>query len=339
MARYGPGEAREWALDHLRGVCGCLLPTFTNDLRAVNERAIRADVAREKALGMSGVLVVAECGTTLDELLQVTEIVVDEAGGELDVLAHAALGTLELNVELVRRSQDLGVDGALVSYPLGFYPGSEDEVFEYTRAVAECSDLGAIVFAMWLWNFRRLHPSDFSPDLIGRLIDEVPNVMAVKNEIGLPGMAGIGQLFERYRDRVIITDPLERNAPLWQRTYGMPWMGTSNYECMAGEVPRYFGLLQEGRYEEAMDVYWRVHPIRQADAALTAESMAGTALVHRLVWKYQGWLHGFNGGPIRGPQHRISDAQMRTLRAAVQAAGLPVTEDPDADFFVGRRPA
>lgn len=339
MARYGPGEAREWALEHLRGLCGCLLPTFTSDLRAVNERAIRADVAREKELGMSGVLVVAECGTTFEELLQVTEIVVDEARGELDVLAHASLGTLEQNIELVRRSQDLGVDGVLISYPLGFYPSSEDEVFEYTRAVAECSDLGGVVFAMWLWNFRRLHPSDFSPDLIGRLIDEVPNVMAVKNEIGLPGMAGIGQLFERYRDRVVITDPLERNAPLWVRAYGMPWMGTSNYEALGGEVPRYFGLLQEGRYEEAMDIYWRIHPIRQADAALTAESMAGTALVHRLMWKYQGWLHGFNGGPIRGPHVRISDAQMRTLRAAVIAAGLPVTDDPDAAFFVGRNPA
>jgi 4-hydroxy-tetrahydrodipicolinate synthase len=338
VARYGRGEAREWALEHLRGQCGCLLPTFTNDLRGINERAIRADVAREKEFGMTGVLVVAECGTTFDELVEVTEIVVDEAGGELDVLAHASLGTLEQNVELVRRSAAIGVDGVLGSYPLMFYPGSEEEIFEYTRALAECSDLGLVIFAMWLWNFRRLHPSDFSPELIGRLVDEVPNVMAVKNEIGLPGMAGIGQLFERFRDRVVVTDPLERNSPVWQRAYGMRWMGTSNYECMAGEVPRYFGLLEEGRYEEAMDVYWRVHPIRQADAAVTGEAQAGTALVHRLVWKYQGWLHGFNGGPIRSPHLRISDAQMRTLRSAAEASGLTVTSDPDSAFFVGRNP-
>lgn len=339
MPRYVPGEAREWALEHLRGQCGCLLPTFTNDLRGVNERAVRADVAREKELGMSGVLVVAECGTTPEELLQVTEIVVDEADGELDVLSHAALGTLEQNAELVRRSESIGVDGVLVSYPLSFYPESEEEVFQYTRELAERSGLGIIVFAMWLWNFRRLHPSDFSPDLIGRLISELPNVMAVKNEIGLPGVAGIAQLFERYRDRVVVTDPLERNSPVWQRTYGMRWMGTSNYESMAGEVPRYYGLLEQGLYEEAMEIYWRVHPIRQADAAVTGEAQAGTALVHRLVWKYQGWLHGFNGGPIRGPNPRLGDAQMRTLRAAAVASGLSVTDEPDAAFFVGRNPA
>lgn len=338
MPRYGPGEAREWALEQLRGCCGCLLPTFSSDLRALNEAAIRADVARDKALGMSGVLIVAECGTTVDELKHVTEIVVDEAGGEIQTFAHASLPSLADNVELVRFSEAAGVDGALVSYPLTFYPTSELEVFEYTRAVAEASNLGAIVFAMWLWNFRRLHPSDFSPDLIGKLVDEVPNVMAVKTEIGAPAAAGIAQVFERYRDRLIVTDPIEANAPLWQRAYGMRWMGTSNYECMAGEVPRYMRLLEAGRYEEAMEIYWRLHPIRLADAEVVGEAIRGTALVHRLVWKYQGWLHGFNGGPIRGPHMRISDRQMQVLRAAALASGLPVTDEPDAAFFVGRNP-
>jgi dihydrodipicolinate synthase/N-acetylneuraminate lyase len=339
VARYGPGEAREWAREHLRGVTGCLLPTFTADIRGINEAAIRHDARLERDFGMSGVLVVAECGTTLDELKRVTDIVVDEVGADLYVVAHAALPTLADNVELARYSQAAGADAVLVSYPLTFYPQTEDEVFEYTRTLAEAGDLGLILFAMNLWNFRRLHPSDFSPDLIGRLIDEAPNVVAVKNEIGLPGLAGVGQIFERYRERVVVSDPLEQNAPLWVRAYGMRWLGTSNYECMAGEVPRYWNLLQEGRYEEAMEIYWRTHPIRLANGELTHQAMAGTALVHRLMWKYQGWLHGFNGGPIRGPHVRLNDGQMATLRAAAVKSGLPVTDSPDAEFFVGRNPA
>ncbi len=288
---------------------------------------------------MKAVLVVAECGTTLDELKQVTDVVVDEAGGDLVVVAHASLATLEDNVELAQHSAAAGADGVLVSYPLGFYPVTEDEVVEYTKRLVESSRLGGIVFAMNLWNFGRLHPSDFSPDLVGRLIDEIPGIMAVKAELGQPGTAGIAQVFERYRGRVVVTDPIEANAPLWQRAYGMRFMGTSNYECFGGEVPRYFALLEDGRYEEAMEIYWRIHPIRKADAEVVGEAMRGTNLVHRLVWKYQGWLHGFNGGPIRPPHVRISDRQMHTLRAAVEAAGLPVTPDADAEFFVGRNPA
>lgn len=339
MTRYGRGEAREWAREHLRGHCGCLMPTFSSDARSLNETAIRADVAREKQLGMTGVLIVAECGTSIDELKQLTDIVVDEAAGELQTIAHASLPTLADNIDLARYSESAGVDGVLISYPLMFYPETEAGVYEYTKTLTESSGLGSIVFAMHLWNFRRLHVSDFSPDLIGRLIDDVPGVMAIKTEIGQPGVAGIAQIFERYRDRLVVTDPIEANAPLWQRSYDMQWMGTSNYEAMAGEVPRYYALLQQDCYEEAMEIYWRMHPIRQADADVIGEAIRGTSLVHRLVWKYQGWLHGFNGGPIRSPHLRISDRQMATLRAAAVASGLPVTDSPDRDFFVGRNPA
>jgi dihydrodipicolinate synthase/N-acetylneuraminate lyase len=338
MPRHGKGEAREWAQENLRGVTGCLHPTFRSDLARINERAIRHDAALEKRYGMSGILLVSECGTTLEELKHVTDIAVDEANGELYTVAHAALPTLEQNIELVRYSESAGVDLVLVSYPLTFYPLTEDVIFEYTRRLAESTELGIIVFAMYLWNFRRLHPSDFSPNLIGRMIDEIPNVVAVKNEIGSPGIAGMAQVFERYRDRVVVTDPIEANVPGWWAAYRIRWIGTSNYECMAGEVPRYFAMLQEERFEEAMEIYWRLHPIRHADFEVVGEAVRGTALVPRLVWKYQGWLHGFNGGPIRSPHHRINDRQMAILRRAVEQTGLPVAEGTDADFFIGRNP-
>lgn len=339
MSQYTRNEAREWARENFSGCTGCLLPTFKADLSAVNERAIRHDVALDKRFGISGLLIVSECGTTLDELKRVTDIVVDESGGELMTVAHAALPTLEQNIELVRYSESMGVDAVLVSYPLTFYPTREEQILEYTRALAESTNLAVIVFAMHLWNFRRFHPSHFSPDLIGRLIAEIPNVAAVKTEIGGGiGVSGIAQIFERYRDVVIITDPIEANAPAWAAAYGLQWIGTSNYEAYAGEVPRYFELLRAGRFEEAMDIYWQIHPIREADAEVIGEASRGTNLVHRLCWKYQGWLNGFNGGPIRGPQMRLSDRQMKRMRAGLGSSGLSVTDSPDSDFFVGRHP-
>ena len=47
--------------------------------------------------------------------------------------------------------------------------------------------------------------------------------------------------------------------------------------------------------------------------------MPGTKLIHRAYWKYQSWLHGFNGGPLRYPTQKMIDAHMRNLRAAVKA--------------------
>jgi 4-hydroxy-tetrahydrodipicolinate synthase len=196
-----------------------------------------------------------------------------------------------------------------------------------------------MVFAMHLWNFGRFHPSEFDPALLERLVEGCPNVSVIKNEIGLPGVGGISQVFEMFNDTVVVTDPLEMNSPAWVRNYGMRFMGTSNYECMADQVPRYFSLLQDpDHYQEAMDIYWRVHPMRQANMKLAMEASAGTGMVHRLMWKYQGWLFGFNGGPIRPPHLRIFDHQMQTLRAGAERSGLSVTGDEDHEFFVGRNP-
>jgi 4-hydroxy-tetrahydrodipicolinate synthase len=168
----------------------------------------------------------------------------------------------------------------------------------------------------------------------------VPNVVAIKNEIGDPGVAGLAEVFRRFSDRVLVADPLEMNSPAWVTTYGMPWMGTSNYEYFGGEVPRYFALLQDpDRYDEAMELYWRLHPARGATGSLMKEANSGTSLVHRLLWKYQGWLNGFNGGPVRSPHMRLHDRQMQQLRSAAKASGLDITEDSDADFFRGRVPA
>lgn len=340
MSKFEPGQAREWAMTSLRGVAGCVMPSFTADQSRLNEAAIRHDVRRERELGFTGFLIVGENGTTQEELRRFIEIAVDEAGDSMVTIVQAAAGTLAENIEIVRFAADAGVDLVMPSYPTAFYPQHADEVVAYTRAVAEASHLGVIVFAMNLWNFTRLHPSGFAPDWLETIVDTVPNVVAIKNEIGDPGVAGLAEVFTRFSDRVLVADPLEMNAPAWTRTFGMPWMGTSNYEYFGSAVPEYFDVLQKpDGYDEAMRMYWRLHPARVATGSLMKEANSGTSLVHRLLWKYQGWLHGFNGGPVRSPHMRLHDRQMTQLRSAALAAGLPITEDEDAMFFAGRIPA
>jgi 4-hydroxy-tetrahydrodipicolinate synthase len=338
--RYTPGEARDWAREHLRGVAGCVAPTVRADFKGLNQSAIRHDVRLEKELGFAGILLVGETGTTPAETREFIDIAVDEAGGELLTILQASEPTLEHNVELVRYAEAAGVDLVLPSFPAAFYPLTEDEVYDYYSTLAGCTSLAMFVFAIHLWNFGRLHPSSFSPQLIGRLVDGCPNVVAIKNEIGSPGIAGISEVFERFNDRVVVTDPFEMNAPGWVKAYGMQFLGTSNYEYVGGVVPKMFDLLQQaGGYDAAMDLYWQVQPARQANMRLMVESTAGTSVVHRMLWKYQGWINGFNGGPVRSAlSGRVNDTQMRAFRAAVAASGLPVPDEGDAAFFVGRNP-
>ena len=94
MSKYERGDARAWALESLRGCCGCVSPTFTSDLSGLNEVAIRHDVALAKEHGLSGLLIVSEGGTTAEEMRRFTEIVVDEAGDDLLTVLQASQPTL-----------------------------------------------------------------------------------------------------------------------------------------------------------------------------------------------------------------------------------------------------
>jgi 4-hydroxy-tetrahydrodipicolinate synthase len=338
MAEYRKHEARDWARSTMKGVCGCMMPTLNSSLTAVNERAIRHDVRLEKEYGFWGTLLVSECGTSNAEMRQVIDIGVDEARKVgLRTMLLASFATLNDTIEMVQYAEHTGVDLILISYPMLFYPKSEEDVYAYTKAVCDSTNLGVMLFCINLWNFGRLHPSDFSPQLQRRLIDDCPNVVAIKNEIGPPGVSGIAEVFYRFKDKVLISDPFEQNSPAWCMTFGMQFMGTSNYEYMAGEVPRYFKLLQEKRFDEAMAIYWRLHPARQANNQVGMQYM-GARLVHRLVWKYEYWLNGFNGGPIRQPHMRLNDGQMHTLCQGLIRAGITPVPGEDADFFVGRNP-
>jgi 4-hydroxy-tetrahydrodipicolinate synthase len=268
------------------------------------------------------------------------EVCVEEAGNDLVTFVQAAQPTFDGMIRVIAHAERVGVDFVLPSYPMTYHPASYEEIFEDTRRVVESTSLGVFLFCIDQWNFSRLHPAAFPVDLLARLVEACPNLAGIKNEVGLPYAGGLVDVFEKFHETVVVTDPLEYNAPAWIRHYGMRFMGTSNYEAMGDATPRMLALLSDpATWDEGMDLYWRMAPVRRANSAIGSATVALTSLVPRFVWKYQGWLNGFNGGPLRSPQQRINQAQMTQLRGAAQAAGLPVTDDPDAAFFVGRNPA
>jgi hypothetical protein len=107
---------------------------------------------------------------------------------------------------------------------------------------------------------------------------------------------------------------------------------------MSDYYPKAFELARTGRWEEAMAMYWKVNPARSANGAAAQTYAGGTGVLNRTMWKYQDWLAGFNGGPLRAPAMRVPDRLMKALRQGLVASGLPVTSDPDAAFMAGRFP-
>ncbi len=332
---YSSGEARDWALEHLSGVCNVIIPSFSADLTTVNEAATRHDVRREIELGFSGALIVAETATTKDEYIKITEWAADEARGRLILFFHASFNTLAENIEMARRARDAGADMVLLSYPSSFYPRDLRQVYDYTAEFCRSTDLGVMLFPVPLWGFERLHPSSIPVGILEEMVDTLPNVVSIKAEGGMPAIAGFTETWNRLHQRVVVTMPLEQQAIPLATIVPLRLIATSNTECLGGAVPQMLELCRAGEYEKAMARYWEVHPARLANERI---GVAGANSVHRMAWKYQAWLTGFNGGPIRQPTQRLVAPQMQGYRAAAAVAGILDAPSDDAEFFVGRNP-
>ena len=315
-----------------------IIPSFTTDLTGLNELAIRHDVSRNIELGFWGALLVSETATTHEEIIEFARIAVDEAAGRQRFVLQLSFDTIEDMEAMARAAEEVGLDALLMAYPNSFYPRLAAEVTDFTRRVCAASNLGMILFCAPHYNMARIHPSGFPLDVWDQLLD-LETVVALKYEVGQPGVVGSYECFNRFRDRgVLICDPFEANLLLWDDLFEVPWVGTSNYEYLGDYVPRTLDALHRGLRDKAVEWYWDVQPARQIRDRLRREA-AGANFNHRYVWKYQAWLAGYNGGPLRAPVLKLTDAQMQACsQAAIAAKVIDSAPDP-AEFFIGRNPA
>ena len=73
MAQYTKTESRKWAKENLHGLVNVVIPSFTQDLKGLNEKAIRHDVRKCIELGFTGTLLVSEVAMSLEEYIQFTK--------------------------------------------------------------------------------------------------------------------------------------------------------------------------------------------------------------------------------------------------------------------------
>ncbi|WP_122223567.1 dihydrodipicolinate synthase family protein [Pseudomonas syringae group genomosp. 3] len=337
MASYNRNEARAWAMLNLKGVANVLHPSFSQNLKQLNEKGIRHDLSLCIEHGFSGTLLISEVNISLDEYRQFFEWCNDESRGRIQLIHHASWNTFEDNIEAVRIAEANGAELALLSYPPNFYPKSTQDIYDYTKAYCDATSLGVMLFPLPFWGFDRLHPSDIETALIRRLIDDCPNIVAIKAEGAMPSIMSTVECHRLFGKEVVVNNPLENEMIPLAQVMPMQFAGTSNYEYYGPLVPQIFKLLQAGEFDEATRLYWQLHPARKAHQAQSTH-IPQTLFIHRMLWKFEGWLNGYNGGPSRNPTMRLNDNAMNALRTGLTKSGVPITSDPNEAFFVGRHP-
>lgn len=336
MVEYTKDQARAWAKEHWKGAIAVTMPSYTADFEDINENAIRHDILKLKELGFAGTLLVTEMAITPEENARVTAVAREAAGPDFQLFFHAAFDTLEKNIAALKLAEAEGADSVLMSYPTTFWPTTHQEVFDYTKALADSTDLGCMLFGLPAWGFERIDNAGLPVPFVRSLLDAVPNIVAIKAEQGYPTIGGIMEMQHHFSDEVVISCPIESETIPLMSVIDFQFSGTSNTNWMSDYFPRAFSLAQNGEWEEAMKLWWQVAPARAANTAILTGSAVGTTVINRTGWKYQEWLAGFNGGALRASAPRIPDRLMKQARAALEASGLPVTDLPDSEFVKGR---
>ncbi len=336
MPTFTRQEARAWGREKLVGVANVTIPTMTADFKSLNEKAIRHDVETAISHGFIGSLACSEVAVTLDEYARFCEIMVDQAGERLITFHHAAFNTLEDNIEAAKVAEQAGVEMMLLCYPPYFYPQTLEDIYDYTRALCDATNLGVMLFPVPTWGFGRLHPADIPVPILRRLVDDCPNIVAIKAEGGFPNFMAQIEVHREFHEEVVISSPIEFDLVPLGQLMPIPFSGTNYSSYMGSWLPRVHALLMAGKFDEATQEWYRIDKARKA---VLEVGFGGQGLLNRMLWKYHGWLQGYNGGPLRGPTARVHKKDMDKLRRGLELSGLNPTADPDEAFFTGRNPA
>lgn len=333
---YKRNEVKDRFRETWKGACSVTLPSFTLNFDALNAQAIEHDIKLAAKQGFWGTLIASECGTTFAEYKQFMEIAAAAAPKGFALVSHLSFDTVEETNEVAQLSEDLGYEAGLLSYPPSFRPKTAADIVSYTKDIMDRTDLAMILFGVMTWGFKPLHASGFPPEALTEMA-RFPTAASIKYEANPPGMiTGLAHLRRLCGDDVIVQCPLEHYAPGLFDWYEMPWIGTSSYDSFGDRVPRWLKMLREGKWDDAMELYWSYQPAREAKGAFHG-TFGGANLIHRVGWKYLSWMHGYSGGLLRMPQMRLNPNQMRGLRAGLEASGFDVPKSDEA-FYEGRFP-
>jgi 4-hydroxy-tetrahydrodipicolinate synthase len=177
----------------LRGSMVALVTPFKNG--AVDESALKQLIDRQIA---SKTAALVPCGTTgesatlsHEEHEHVIELTIQSARGRVPVIAGTGSNNTQEAIRLTEHAKRAGADAALIISPYYNKP-TQEGLYRHFRAIADAVDIPIV-----LYNIQSRTAVNIEPETFKRLVDDCPNIVAVKEASGsLEQMSQIRRLTE-----------------------------------------------------------------------------------------------------------------------------------------------
>jgi 4-hydroxy-tetrahydrodipicolinate synthase len=161
-----------------RGSYSVTVTPFTADGSAIDVPALKRFLDWQLASGVQGVIILGTTGEFLtvsdEERRLYVETTVKHIAGRIPVLVGTMNAYTPRAVRYSKEAQELGADGLMIVPPY-YYTPTEDEIFNYYRAICE-----AVSLPIMLYNNPFTSNVDMSARLVARLTRAFPQVRYIK---------------------------------------------------------------------------------------------------------------------------------------------------------------
>ncbi|MEB3317265.1 MAG: dihydrodipicolinate synthase family protein, partial [Cyanobacteriota bacterium] len=299
---------------------------FTPGGAAIDYAAWKNFLDWQLACGVPGIIILGTTGEFLtltdDERGEFVEATVKHIAGRIPVMVGSMNAYTPNAVRYSRQAQDLGADGLMIIPPY-YYTPTDDEIFNYYKAICEGCDL-----PIMLYNNPFTSNVDMSAKLVGRLTKSFPQIRYIKEA---------SQRIERIQDIIVESDGL-MNVWAGQRVLESYKMGAKGYVNPYGNyMPRASVKFVEWAEQGRWDDVWAVQSIIQKfDAIITA----GHPLYgHQCYSKALAAAAGYPVGDVRAPITTFESLGDEGRERVARLVPLMQELDAVVDAIEGRKAA
>ncbi|RMI25194.1 MAG: 4-hydroxy-tetrahydrodipicolinate synthase [Calditrichaeota bacterium] len=232
------------------------------------------------------------------EKLRLFEVVVEEAGGKIPVIAGTGGNNTAAAVELTRLSQEVGVDAVLVVAPYYNKP-TQEGLYRHYMTIADEGGLPVVVY-----NVPGRTGVNILPQTVERLAEH-ENIVAIKEASGDVGQ--VSEIHRRCGDRITI---LSGDDPLTLPILAVGGKGVISVTAniIPDRINEMIDAYMAGDWAKALELHEQLKPLHEAMFLETNPIPIKTAMN----------LMGMNVGGFRLPLCEMSDANVARLKTILQ---------------------
>lgn len=221
---------------------------------AVDLGALRAFLDWQLECRVPGVIMLGTTGEFLtisaEERKEIVEFTVNHVHGRMRVLVGTMDAYTPRAVSFSREAEQLGADGLMIIPPY-YYTPTDDEIFEYYRAIC-----GAVSVPIMLYNNPITSNRDMSTALVARLTAAFEQVRYIKE-----ASMDVGRVFDIVQETSGVMNVFAGERPVESFLLGAVGYVNPYGNYLPYSTTRLWELLEAGRVQDATAIQRLVHQV------------------------------------------------------------------------------